>query len=387
MDAYYTAVVFISLFSLIVLMVLIYENGRLDKKIKNTFYRTGVVLLVASFMEWAAVVLNGAAPSTVGIHKLVKCLDYISTPFAAYYFIRIVSKESHVQKAVLWILVMNAVLQIVSFFTGWIYYIDEGNFYRHGEQYFIYVGVFAVATLYVIVEFLRYGNTFRKRNRGSIYLIFAMFVTGLSLQEFVDSSLRTSVLSLIIGTILLFIHFSEFSQIRGDEDLSIQRTLANTDTLTGMYSRNAYNGALESYDKFIVLPKELVVFSVDVNGLKSANDTLGHAAGDEIICGAAGCINAVLGKHGRCFRTGGDEFIVLSRIEPALIESAVQELRAMADAWHGNKAPALSLSVGYAVSADMPGISIEALIAAADKRMYADKAAYYTRSGNDRRHR
>lgn len=387
LNQYYTAVVAISVFAQAVLLVLIYENGRLEKKIKHLFYRTCVVLMIAVLTEWGAVALNGARASTIGLHTVVKCLDYIVTPFAAFYFVKIVSKESRASRVILGILIANAILQFISIFTGWTFYVDADNYYRHGEQYFLYIGVFAVAILYVIVEFLRYGNTFKRRNRGSLYLIFAMFFMGVILQEFVKSSLRTAVLSLSIDTILLFIHFSEFSQIRGDEDLSIQRTLANTDALTGMYSRNAYNSAIETFDKLSALPEELSVFSIDVNGLKSVNDNLGHAAGDELICGAAGCINAVLGRHGRCFRTGGDEFIVLSRMDASLLEKAEQDLRGMADSWQGKKAKTLSLSIGWCHAADMPGISLEALIAAADKRMYADKAAYYTRTGYDRRHR
>lgn len=35
-----------------------------------------------------------------------------------------------------------------------------------------------------------------------------------------------------------------------------------------------------------------MVFLIDINGLKVINDTIGHAAGDELICGAADCIEA-----------------------------------------------------------------------------------------------
>ncbi|MBR5705734.1 MAG: diguanylate cyclase, partial [Deltaproteobacteria bacterium] len=59
-------------------------------------------------------------------------------------------------------------------------------------------------------------------------------------------------------------------------------------------------------------PEDLAVFSIDVNGLKTVNDSLGHDAGDELIRGAADCISAAFGQTGKCYRTGGDEFVVLA---------------------------------------------------------------------------
>ena len=50
--------------------------------------------------------------------------------------------------------------------------------------------------------------------------------------------------------------------------------------------------------------------TIDINGLKVVNDTLGHAAGDELICGAADCISKTFEKSGTCYRTGGGGGVV-----------------------------------------------------------------------------
>lgn len=55
----------------------------------------------------------------------------------------------------------------------------------------------------------------------------------------------------------------------------------------------------------------LIYASVDVNGLKVINDSLGHIAGDELICGAADCLKQVFGTYGKVFRIGGDEYAVI----------------------------------------------------------------------------
>lgn len=48
----------------------------------------------------------------------------------------------------------------------------------------------------------------------------------------------------------------------------------------------------------------------DINGLKQINDTLGHKAGDELICQASEII-CNLFKRSPVFRIGGDEFVVI----------------------------------------------------------------------------
>lgn len=64
-----------------------------------------------------------------------------------------------------------------------------------------------------------------------------------------------------------------------DDSLSSQKKLILTDAVTGLYSRYSYNEDLELYRKMDRLPDDLTVFSIDVNGLKTSNDTLGHDAG------------------------------------------------------------------------------------------------------------
>ena len=64
------------------------------------------------------------------------------------------------------------------------------------------------------------------------------------------------------------------------------RYTSNTDELTRCYNRRAYEEDINKLD----LTKEWVYVSMDINGLKNANDSFGHAAGDELIRAAADCM-------------------------------------------------------------------------------------------------
>ena len=123
-----------------------------------------------------------------------------------------------------------------------------------------------------------------------------------------------------------------------------------------------------------------------MNGLKTVNDTQGHEAGDELIRGAARCILSVIREEqGRCFRTGGDEFVVLACMTLKEAEEAAERLERTASAWHGEKVRSLHMAVGLAHASEHPGLTAEKLVGIADQEMYKAKSAYYRTAGIDRR--
>ena len=125
------------------------------------------------------------------------------------------------------------------------------------------------------------------------------------------------------------------------------------------------------------LANDLVVFLIDVNGLKAVNDKLGHSAGDELIRGAANCIYAALSHYGKCYRTGGDEFVVIANMSDESVEEALGLLNDLTKKWQVGKEMGLSLSVGCAKVSDNLNSNITELVNLADENMYKEKAEYY----------
>lgn len=71
---------------------------------------------------------------------------------------------------------------------------------------------------------------------------------------------------------------------------------------------------------------DFVYASIDVNGLKIVNDEIGHAAGDELIKGAAKCMKEVIGSYGKVYRTGGDEFVSIFFASKEQLETIKMDL-------------------------------------------------------------
>jgi diguanylate cyclase (GGDEF)-like protein len=154
------------------------------------------------------------------------------------------------------------------------------------------------------------------------------------------------------------------------EDRAMQ--LAVSDPLTGLGNYRKVIEALESEIKRSDRTRRSFAFLLfDLDGLKKINDACGHLAGNRALCRLA----AVLKAHSRDIDTparfGGDEFALV--IPEADAEAAFQIGRRIAANLSADEArPTLSVSVG-AATWPQDGVTIEALLRAADHRLYEMK--------------
>jgi diguanylate cyclase (GGDEF)-like protein/PAS domain S-box-containing protein len=88
-------------------------------------------------------------------------------------------------------------------------------------------------------------------------------------------------------------------------------TLAYLDTLTGLPNRMLFQDrigvALADHRRL----RKLALLFLDIDGFKQVNDSLGHAAGDELLKGVSHRIRSTLRDGDTVARMGGDEFVVL----------------------------------------------------------------------------
>ncbi len=385
MMSYYSAIITLSCMAVGILCILVWESERIASKDKRVFYITYGLIALSALAEWAGVYLDGREQMPKWALMIVKCADYTLTPLAGGALVAQMKLRSRWHRLLMGILAANALFQAISCLTGWMIVIDGQNHYTHGPLYGVYIAVYLVVILLVVMEFMAYGKTFRKQNRVSLYAVIIMLIAGIGIQEMISGGPRTAYLTMTLAAALLYIHYTEFAQIADADYIREQQIQITTDALTGLSSRYAYSKALKELDAAPQLPQDLAVFAIDINELKTVNDTQGHDAGDELICGAAKCIEKVFSSAGECCRTGGDEFVVLARMQDGQAAEALQRLEKETAQWSGKYVKALSLSAGYALACDHPGVKSEELVRIADQAMYAAKSAYYRKTGKDRR--
>jgi len=153
--------------------------------------------------------------------------------------------------------------------------------------------------------------------------------------------------------------------------------LALRDDLTGLYNRRGVM-ALGEYQRRQCLRsgRTLVVVEVDVDGLKTINDTWGHQAGDQAIAGTAAILRCTFRESDIVGRVGGDEFLAIAVDADAAAVHRVHKRLSQALLAHNLRqttAFQLSFSVGTSVLIPPSTPSLSDLIAGADGELYRAK--------------
>jgi diguanylate cyclase (GGDEF)-like protein len=164
------------------------------------------------------------------------------------------------------------------------------------------------------------------------------------------------------------------------ESFEALRRLATRDELTGLFNRREFDRLLqEELQRAGRFNLPLSVLMIDVDQFKVVNDTHGHPAGDAVLREVARRLTGEVRNVDRIARLGGDEFAVLLVQADAVVASEVADrMRAAVAAQRVEVAPetavAVTTSIGVAARSETVQ-SVDALLAVADKALYAAKTA------------
>jgi diguanylate cyclase (GGDEF)-like protein/PAS domain S-box-containing protein len=154
-------------------------------------------------------------------------------------------------------------------------------------------------------------------------------------------------------------------------------SLSMTDQLTGLHNRRGFLTLAEQQLKIAERTKEgMLLFFMDLDGMKWINDTLGHKIGDEALIEVATILKETFRASDVIARIGGDEFAVLAIDEggsnTGILTSRLQK---QIDAHNSfqNRLYKISISIGYTHYDPQNPSSIDELMSSADILMYEEK--------------
>ncbi len=154
--------------------------------------------------------------------------------------------------------------------------------------------------------------------------------------------------------------------------ISTQKTLAETDPLTGIPNRRTLIERLGIAVDAAAQGQRAVVCVVDLDGFKAVNDRDGHSAGDAMLVAVASTLGAAARETDTVARMGGDEFAVLAGVTECVPGELLAERLRQAVAIVGADS-GVTASVG--VAEVVPGEGVADLLHRADAAMYQAKSA------------
>ncbi|WP_232468111.1 GGDEF domain-containing protein [Bordetella genomosp. 13] len=186
-----------------------------------------------------------------------------------------------------------------------------------------------------------------------------------------------STTAFCIAVVLLMVFFRRVMR-QGRSETAQLTELAQTDGLTGLLNRRAFDAALrKAWDDAMVLGRPLALLFIDADNFKHFNDVHGHQAGDDLLRQ----LSRVARKTARrptdvAARYGGEEFVVL--LPDTDLRAAwriAEDIRQAVEHLHvRNGGGVVTVSVGVASMWPAPPYQADDLVARADQALYVAKA-------------
>lgn len=158
---------------------------------------------------------------------------------------------------------------------------------------------------------------------------------------------------------------------------SALRSLSLIDDLTGLYNRRGFIDLCEQHLKLAQrTARAVLLVYLDVDDLKTINDTLGHQTGDRALIRVADLLRETFRQSDIIARIGGDEFAVMAlEASEENQEQLIERLKAGIENVNQTSGEPflLSVSLGAARFSGERGKGLDDLLAEVDEAMYREK--------------
>lgn len=330
------------------------------------------VLLCASDVIW--VLIDGTnITGAKEINWITNTIYYAMTSVSSFCWFMFAENELNSglcrsRRSIFWCslpLLVAVFIDLVSWHTGWIFYINAANCWSRGPYYFVHVlincGYVIFTTSRTLAKAMATELYVTKRRLFTLTFFAVPFLTGTVLSQILVGYTLAEV-GQVLSALLVY--------------LNLQEQQVSQDFLTRLNNRNELHRILQGKLQFFNYPKKLYLLVIDLDYFKKINDEYGHIEGDKALIRVAEVLRKV-GDVYDCFiaRFGGDEFVLLCEAEDEkLIKDLCEDIHvALHKSNEQNKVPyKLELSIGYAVQ-EKSMAQVEEFIARADAQMYAAK--------------
>ncbi|MGN0817864.1 MAG: GGDEF domain-containing protein [Candidatus Coproplasma sp.] len=352
MFEFYDATTILTLIILCITFADILINRIISPEVKRRMITVCLLIAAVSVCEWTGVRTDGALSGLTQLHYSAKYLEFILTPFAGLAAANAYGDAKGL-RCMIAVVSVNVLVQSISLWTGWIFFIDANNVYHRANFYWVYVAFFIISIVYCFICIIMGNRKYRFGIDVTQTFALVLIAVGIIIQM-LESDVRIDYLCISVSNLILYMRYGN--------------AIMRLDSLTRLFNRRCYEINLLS------APVNSAIVFFDVNDFKHVNDKYGHSAGDKCLQKIAAVIHGVYAKHGSCFRIGGDEFCVIIKKNTQNLEQLnlkfndeIERLRK-----DDQKMPAVALGYSAREESDK---EINAAVSRADEMMYAIKKA------------
>lgn len=364
------------------LLIFLVGNAYLEKSIKNKFYWL-VGLEVIEITAYSLELWTSTFVETTVLRIFLSAIGYSIRPVVVYLILLLAlrSYTGTAYKKILAIpLIINVLVAFSAFFTDIAYtYSAENEFVRGplGFTTHIVAGMYLLGLLWAV-----FWN-FKGRAKLETYIIticvINIFVsTGL---EMLFSNRNISKIAVVLSIIFYYMFFqTQIYKASMEKGYQLRLQLeheSRTDGLTGLLNKKAF---IELAEEAVAEAqgKSVAFIFLDLDYLKSVNDTFGHMIGDKAIMDAARSLQMVFRERDMIGRFGGDEFcVLLLDIPREVLYERIEEALAMlrAEYTQSEKTIKVTASIGVAYTEENRFSDCNEFLSIADDAVYEAKKA------------
>ncbi|HOB12096.1 MAG TPA: GGDEF domain-containing protein [Syntrophomonadaceae bacterium] len=329
---------------------------------KNQLYiSAAATIILILILEIATILMALSSNANLVIpHRIANMLGFSLSPVVPFILLFFHwNKKNSVLPFALAIgpLILNALICIFSYNTGWIFFVNAQNQYTRGDLFLLpgIVSIFYFILMVAVV--VKNSNDYDVNDKQVLIPLFILPIAALAVQVvFPDIICLWSSISISLLLYYIFLRELQFKY----------------DVQTGVRNRTAFEKEMRHYAKE---GKDAVIVVLDINNLKLCNDRYGHEVGDEVIISAAQIIHDSFSSIGHVFRIGGDEFCVICPEKTQeKVDNACCKLEHLLTSLNQERTYKISLAYGYAFYQGHGKKDIYAAFAQADQAMYTHKA-------------
>jgi len=337
------------------------RNTAVNNKKNMIYMSASVVTIILLILEITTIFIELSGSSKFVIpYRIANILGFSLSPVVPFIllFFNSNKRKNILHNYFLRIpLYINTFICIVSYKTGFIFFVDAQNQYTRGSLFLLptivsmlYYGLFVIAIIKNSAEY-------EMEDKKVLIPVITIPILGTILQILFNGLIL--IWSCTAISLLLYYIFLLELQFRYD-------------VLAKIKNRAAFEKKMEQYDKG---DKNAVIVMLDLNNLKKTNDKEGHKAGDDLIFNAAKIIEESFMGKGTAYRIGGDEFCVICKgASKELVDSALSKLDNKLIDVNEKRQIKIVLAYGQAAYNKDESESIYSAFAKADKAMYIHKA-------------